>query len=99
MSTPLLPYGAQARLQHSPPHSGKPPSMKPCGVQTWPVTRQPVVPGASTTSHTPRVAPAALLQEPPQHSKFEMQASPVCVQNEGWPAQMPPLQTLEQHSL
>jgi hypothetical protein len=43
------------------------------------------------------VAPAALLQSPPQHSLFTPHTSPFCVQNDPF-EQTPPLQSLEQQS-
>jgi hypothetical protein len=58
---------------------------------------QPVVPGALGTPHTPSVAPCALVQIPPQHSKSEAQTSPVCAQKETAPAQTPLRQAWEQH--
>ena len=46
---------------------------------------------------TPKVAPCALVQIPPQHSALFEHASPFWVQNEPG-EQAPLLQTLEQHS-
>jgi hypothetical protein len=89
-------YGAHARLQQSPPHDGTPPSfteMPPSGVtppHTAPATKQPVVPGAAGALHVPSVAPAALPQMPPQHSRSFEHASPFCMQNEP-PAVQDPL--------
>ena len=46
----------------------------------------------------PSVAPAALLQSPPQHSRSLEHASPSCVQNDTLPLQVPLLHSFEQHS-
>jgi hypothetical protein len=84
MKTPVIEYGAQARLQHSPPHFGIPPSGS--GVpfapapQTWPAPRQPVVPGACGSVQVPTLAPVCLVQIPVQHSASDAQMSLVCVQ-------------------
>jgi hypothetical protein len=58
----------------------------------------PVVPGAAGWRQTPTVAPLALLQSPPQHSRSEAQASPVCVQYEPPVEQTPFVQNFEQQS-
>ena len=59
---------------------------------------QPVPPGGFGCPQTPTVAPCALVQKPPQHSKSVAQTSPFCVQNEP-PEQAPLRQSFEQHSL
>ena len=89
--------GAQARLQHSPPHDGMPlpPSASP--PQATPATVHPGTPGGLGSPQVPTVAPAALSQIPPQHSLCAAQTSPFCVQNDPV-EQTPPLQSLEQHS-
>lgn len=67
-------------------------------LQTSPATRHCVPPGAAGMPQVPSVAPDALLQMPPQQSVLLAQESPVCLQNEMLPAQMPLLQTCEQQS-
>jgi hypothetical protein len=90
--------GAQARLQHSPPHSGTPPvPPSTTAPQANPATVHPVAPGTEGILQIPTVAPAALLQSPPQHSTLATHASPFCAQNEPF-EQKPLLQTLEQQS-
>jgi hypothetical protein len=103
--TPVGPYGAQERLQHSPPQAGIPASFKttpPSPVapapQTWPAIKQPVVPGASGSVQVPTAAPDCLVQIPAQHSSSVAHASPVWKQNDGRPEHLPPEQYLEQHS-
>ena len=98
-STPVL-YGAHERLQQLPPQVGTP-VMPPASVgapHTWPATVHSVVPGADGGLHVPSVAPCALVQSPPQHSKSVAQTSPLCVQNEGAPLQVPFRQYFEQQS-
>ena len=101
-SAPL--YGAQARLQQSPPHAGTPasidvmpPSVVAAAPQASPAAVQPVVPGGLVWVQRPMVAPACFVQIPPQHSALAAQTSPFCVQYEPL-AQRPPLQSLEQQS-
>jgi hypothetical protein len=57
---------------------------------------QRVEPGAGT-SQVPSVAPAAMLQIPPQQSPPRTHASPVWMQYEPPSAQCPPVQRCEQH--
>jgi hypothetical protein len=72
MKTPVSEYGTQSRLQHWPHPLQNEPS-------TAPLHR--VEPGAGT-SHVPSVAPAAMLQMPPQQSPPRTHASPVWMQYE-----------------
>ena len=105
--TPVGPYGAHERLQHSPPHAGTPASFKTTppsmtlapAPHTSPAPRQPVVPGACGCVQVPTVAPEAMLQMPVQHWPLALQTSPSCVQNETCNAQFPPLHSLEQQSV
>src|SRR5262245_24201024 len=87
MNTPVSAYGAQRRLQHCPQPLQNVPS-------TAPLQR---VPPGFGTSHVPSVAPAAMLQIPPQQSPPCTQASPVWMQYEPPSEQVPPLQRCEQH--
>jgi len=102
MKTPVL-YGAHARLQQLPPHAGRPdafripPSPAAPAPQTSPATVQPVVPGALGCLQRPSVAPCALVQSPPQHSKSDAQTSPVWLQYDPPTEHDPLLQTFEQH--
>lgn len=86
--TPVVPYGAQTRLQQS---------LHP--VQTVPSTPplQRVLPGIGV-SHFPSVAPAATLQTPPQQSRGFEHASPSCVHQDEPMSQTPALQSFEQQS-
>jgi hypothetical protein len=70
--------GAHARLQHSPPHDGTPPGPPSATApQATPATVHPGTPGVvGGIPQVPTVAPAALLQMPPQHSTLATQASP-----------------------
>ncbi len=97
--TPVGPYGAHARLQHSPPHCGTPPSktVTPPPPHTVPAMVQLPPPLPAATAHKPS-GPVVFLQMPPQHSVSVEHASPVWVQNDGCPLQSPLLQNLEQHS-
>jgi hypothetical protein len=88
--------GAQDRLQHSPPHDGMPPSVTP-PAQAKPATVHVVAPGAPGWPQVPKLAPADLLQSPPQHSEWTAQTSPVCPQKDPL-AHTPPRQSLEQQS-
>jgi hypothetical protein len=98
--TPVGPYGAQARLQHSPPHAGTPASVIAAPpLQTSPAMRQPVVPGAEAGLQRPSDAPDAFPQMPVQHSVSTPQTSPVCEQNEGLAEQFPFEHRCEQQSV
>jgi hypothetical protein len=99
MKTPVVAYGRQDLLQHSPPHFGRSPSPVVGFGQTLPAGVQPPAPGASTRPQTPSVAPAALVQVPPQQSRSAAQASPFWTQNDGAAEQNPPVQYVEQHSV
>jgi hypothetical protein len=88
-STPVGPHGAQARLQHAPPHVGSPLSMKlapPSGPeppQSWPSTRPQLAgPPGADPAHVPIVWPVAMVQEPVQQSPLAAHASPGCTQKE-----------------
>jgi hypothetical protein len=88
MVTPVGPYGAHRRLQHVPQPLQNDPSTAPL---------QRVLPGAGTL-HVPSVAPAAMLQIPPQQSPPCTHASPVWMQYDPPSAQCPSLpQRCEQH--
>ena len=92
MSTPVGPQGAHARLQHSPPHVGMPPSLPSPAApapHTSPASLQLVAPGALGVVHRPTEAPEAFTHSPAQHSASVPHASPVCVQNDGAPEQRP----------
>jgi hypothetical protein len=67
-------------------------------LQIVPAGGQPPAPDASATEQIPRVAPAALVHWPPQHSRLFAHASPFCMQNDTRPSQIPLRQFLEQHS-
>jgi hypothetical protein len=103
MSRPVM-YGAHARLQHEPPHCGRPPSTSttpPSGAvppHAWPATVHIPAPPPVATLHVPSVAPAALVHTPPQHSVPTLHASPFCAQYELCAAQWPLVQSDEQHS-
>src|SRR5689334_5366304 len=97
-------YGAQARLQQSPPHAGTPastemgpPSLVALAPQAWPATVHCVAPGGFGWPQRPTLAPGCFVQRPPQHSALAAQTSPVCVQYEPL-AHSPPWQSLEQQS-
>jgi hypothetical protein len=66
--------------------------------QTCPAGVQLPTPLAVANWHTPRAAPGALLQTPPQQSTSRAHASPSCLQNDGL-AHRPPEQYCEQHSV
>jgi hypothetical protein len=88
MNTPVGPYGAHKRLQHVPQPLQYSPS-------TPPVQR--VAPGFGAL-HVPSVAPAALVQMPPQQSLPRTHASPDWMQYDPPRAQWPSLpQRCEQH--
>src|ERR1019366_4200861 len=101
---PVGPQGAHARLQHGPPHAGKPASfqlMPPSAAvppQSWPSAMpQFAGPLGGFAPHVPRVAPAATVHDPVQQSGPAEHASPACPQNdEAW--HVPFEQSDEQHS-
>jgi hypothetical protein len=66
--------------------------------QTDPAGVQSGVPAAGAMPQTPRLAPAALVQEPPQHWPSVVQASPSCVQKDDLALQTPFVQSFEQQS-
>jgi hypothetical protein len=71
MLTPVAPSGPHESEQHR--------LLQPAPVQIVPVGEHAAVP---TVEQRPSVAPEALSQLPPQHSKSWAQTSPVCWQNE-----------------
>ncbi len=77
--------------------STAPPSLVALAPQARPATAQPGTPGVLGCPQRPTVAPACLLQEPPQHSASAAHTSPFCVQYEPL-AQRPPRQSFEQQS-
>jgi hypothetical protein len=91
MLMPVAAYGSHDRLQHGLVLHG------PDGPQTAPAGVQPPAPDAAATLQTPRLAPAAFVQRPPQQSRSVEHASPSCVQNEE-SLQMPLWQSFEQQS-
>jgi len=103
-STPVGPHGAHARLQHGPPHWGKPPSMKtapPSAAdppQSCPsTTPQLAGPLGADKAHVPIVWPLAIVHAPVQQSPLVAHASLGCTQNdEAW--QVPPEQRPEQQA-
>jgi hypothetical protein len=103
-STPVGPHGAHARLQHGPPHVGRPLSRKttpPSAApppQSWPSTRpQLAAPVGGDPAHVPMDCPAAIVHVPVQQSELVAQASPACTQNEDdW--HVPAEQRPEQHA-
>src|SRR5262249_9821338 len=88
MKTPVGAYGAQSLLQHVPHPLQNDPSTAP---------RHGVLPGAGT-SQVPSVAPAAMLQMPPQQSTPRTQTSPVWMQYDPPSTQLLFLQRCEQQS-
>jgi hypothetical protein len=88
MSTPVGPHGAHARLQHEPPHAGKPPSYTPVPLvpvppQSCPSCRlQLAGPPGDDVAHVPIAAPAATVHVPVQQSTFDAHESPGCPQND-----------------
>ncbi len=76
MLMPVAAYGSHERLQHGFVLQG------PVGPQTEPAVVQPPAPEADATLQTPRLAPAAFVQRPPQQSRSVEHASPSCVQND-----------------
>jgi hypothetical protein len=103
-SAPVGPHGAQARLQHGPPHAGSPASMPaaaPVDVvppQSWPsTTPQLAGPPGGLAPHVPSVEPATIVHAPVQQSVPAEHASPPCPQNdEAW--HVPFEQSAEQQS-
>jgi hypothetical protein len=66
--------------------------------QTSPAGVQSDTPATAGTPQTPRLAPEAFVQAPPQQSASVAQASPSCVQKDGLPSQTPFVQSFEQQS-
>jgi hypothetical protein len=103
-STPVGPHGAQARLQHGPPHFGRPLSMKTAPPSaappphSSPSTRPQLAgPEGGVALQVPSVCPVATLHTPVQQSALAAQASPGCTQNDdGW--HVPDVHSAEQHS-
>ena len=88
-STPVGPHGAHARLQHGPPHVGRPLSRKvtpPSAAEpphSCPSTRPQLAgPLGADAAHTPRVCPLAIVHAPVQQSPLVAHASPGCTQND-----------------
>jgi hypothetical protein len=104
-STPVGPQGAQARLQHGPPHAGSPEPLRatpPSGAEpphSWPsTTPQLAGPPGGVAPHVPSAAPVATVHVPVQQFPLVAQLSPPCPQNEdAW--QVPFVHKLEQQSL
>jgi hypothetical protein len=65
---------------------------------TSPATVHPGVPVTLGVLHVPRVAPAAIVHTPPQHSVLVLHTSPFCVQNDGCAEQRPFAHKPEQQS-
>src|SRR5215467_14811283 len=96
MRRPVGAHGAQERLQHAPPHAGRPPSRTPPSLM--PPSVMPasnVVPAQSMPSTRPQLAPVVggapqmpsvwfefLVHTAEQQSAPELHASPVCPQND-----------------
>jgi hypothetical protein len=103
-STPVGPQGAHARLQHGPPHLGRPLSMKtappsnPVPPQSCPSTRPQLAgPLGAEAAHVPIVWPLGMVHVPVQQSPSAAQASSGCTQNEdAW--HVPPEQRPEQQA-
>jgi hypothetical protein len=101
--TPVGPQGAQARLQHGPPHSGRPASLvaEPASAtppQIIPSVRpQFAAPPGAAVAQVPRREPEARVQLPAQQSASVEQASPPWMQkDDAW--HVPPVHRLEQQS-
>src|SRR5579859_4032785 len=77
---PVGPYGAQSRLQHDPPHAGMPPSPVISVPHTVPSTVEQFDDPLAGCEQVPRIAPAAMLQMPPQQSVPSAHTSPFCPQ-------------------
>jgi hypothetical protein len=92
MSTPVGPYGAHARLQHPPPHDGRPPSTyttppsAPVPPQSTPSTiPQLAGPPGGEVAQVPRAWLAVLVHWPLQQSVPAAHESPPCPQkDDGW---------------
>lgn len=102
--TPVGPHGAQARLQHGPPHAGSPASLGPTAPlgevppQSCPsTTPQLAGPLGGFVAHVPSDAPAARVHVPVQQSVPAEHESPAWPQNDdAW--HVPFEQSFEQHS-
>jgi hypothetical protein len=103
--TPVGPQGAHERLQHAPPHAGRPalltavPPSAADPPQSWPsTTPQLAGPLGGVAPHVPSAAPATLVQTCVQQSAALAQLSPPWPQNDdAW--HVPLLQRCEQHSV
>jgi hypothetical protein len=84
-------------LQQLPPHVGSVPPVV-AAPQIVPAVVHPPEPAASSALHVPSVAPAALVQLPPQQSTSVPHASPFWTQNDAAAAQTPFWQSCEQQS-
>jgi hypothetical protein len=92
MSTPVGPYGAHARLQHPPPHWGRPPSMyttppsAPLPPQSTPSTMPQLAgPPGGDVAQVPSAWFAAFVHWPLQQSVAVAHESPPCPQkDDGW---------------
>jgi hypothetical protein len=101
--TPVGPHGAHARLQHGPPHAGRPPASTRTTAfaalsQSCPsTTPQLAGPPGGCAPQVPSVAPAAIVHVPVQQSDPPAHESPPWPQKEdAW--HVPFEQSLEQHS-
>jgi hypothetical protein len=100
---PVGPHGAHARLQHAPPHSGRPPSMNTVPpspalpAQSCPsASPQFAAPAGGAAEQVPSAAPEAIVHEPAQQSAPVEQASPACPQkDDAW--HVPAAHRFEQH--
>ena len=92
IETPVGAYGSHERLQQGFELHG------PVGPHTDPAVVHPPAPDAAAVPHVPSVAPAALVQSPPQQSRSPEQASPLCLQNDASAAQIPLWHSEEQQS-
>jgi len=95
--TPVGPHGAQARLQHAPPHAGMPPSRMttpPSFVvpaHSMPSVSWQLAPEVGTAPQRPSAFVPVFVQTPEQQSVALAHESPFCPQKDGcW--QMPPRQ-------
>jgi hypothetical protein len=102
-STPVGPYGAQRRLQQSPPQEGTSPSaiaVPPSAVDpahSIPSTAPQLLVPVASGAQSPRNAFDATLHVPLQQSALTVHVSPVWPQNDGT-EHTPPWQSSEQHS-
>jgi hypothetical protein len=87
--TPVGPQGAHARLQHGPPHWGRPlsrnatPPSAAVPPQSWPSARPQLAgPLGGVAAHVPMVWPLATVHVPVQQSPLVAHASPGWPQNE-----------------